>query len=576
MGNYRYFSPELESDIDANERFKEKLDFLGVSQIRLEAVHDLKDLYENNKNFILDSFYDRLQKIPQFNEVIQKHSNIERLKTVINEYFLGLFQDELNLEYVFRRRKIAQTHAKIGVLPNWMLSAYTLINQLFIPIITKTYYKNPTKLMDTLLAYDSLVTIDQQIIVETYIEIQANSIVNGLGEVINYNTELDEIKQLIQFQDMQDNDILTANASMQQLDASIEEVSVSIANVSEGAHDSFEELNQDISDLHHISNVLQTIDHDQSNIQSLVTKLVDRVSSVEKLMEFIKGIADQTNLLALNASIEAARAGDAGKGFAIVAEEVRKLADNTKSSVQSINEDTEQLLAITNQMDTLTKKAAEELHQGVSDTLRISKTLTELNEKLQLQGAQFEQIASATQEQAAAANEITLRNQNIAKNTILSKDITFNTGNAIYKLSKMIDQYRTKTISKNFIISQEDIIELSITDHLLWRWKVYNHLLGFEHLDENDVTSHTNCRLGKWYYGSGKKLLGNEASFKEIEQPHAQVHELAKKAIQAFNQGNTIQAEQYLVQLETASKDVVQKLKTLKEMVINDKNQYIR
>ena len=83
--------------------------------------------------------------------------------------------------------------------------------------------------MDTLLAYDSLITIDQQIIVETYIEIQANSIVNGLGEVINYNTELDEIKQLIQFQDMQESDILTANASMQQLDASIEEVSVSIA-----------------------------------------------------------------------------------------------------------------------------------------------------------------------------------------------------------------------------------------------------------------------------------------------------------------------------------------------------------
>ena len=88
--------------------------------------------------------------------MIQKHSNVERLKKIFDEYFIGLFQDELNLQYVFKRRKIAQTHAQIGVLPNWMLSAYTLINQLFIPIITKTYYKNPTKLLDTLLAYDSL------------------------------------------------------------------------------------------------------------------------------------------------------------------------------------------------------------------------------------------------------------------------------------------------------------------------------------------------------------------------------------------------------------------------------------
>ena len=53
MGNYHYFSPELGSDIDANERFKEKLDFLGVSQIRLEAVHDLKELYENNRRLYL-------------------------------------------------------------------------------------------------------------------------------------------------------------------------------------------------------------------------------------------------------------------------------------------------------------------------------------------------------------------------------------------------------------------------------------------------------------------------------------------------------------------------------------------
>ena len=92
MGNYHYFSPESVSDIDANERFKEKLDFLGVSQIRLEAVHDLKDLYENNRNLILDSFYDRLQRIPQFNEVIQKHSNVERLKKYLTNILKAYFK----------------------------------------------------------------------------------------------------------------------------------------------------------------------------------------------------------------------------------------------------------------------------------------------------------------------------------------------------------------------------------------------------------------------------------------------------------------------------------------------------
>ena len=61
-----------------------------------------------------------------------------------------------------------------------------------------------------------------------------------------------------------------------------------------------------------------------------------------------------------------------------------------------------------------------------------------------------------------------------------SKGIVFQMGSSIYQLSNMIDDYRTKTISNNYIISQEDIIELAITDHLLWSWKIYNLLLGFE------------------------------------------------------------------------------------------------
>jgi len=90
-----------------------------------------------------------------------------------------------------------------------------------------------------------------------------------------------------------------------------------------------------------------------------------------------------------------------------------------------------------------------------------------LNDTLQHQGSSIEEIAAATQQQAAAANDITAKNRQIAEYAIKSKDISNNTGEAIYTLSKMIDEYRTKTISKNFIISQEDIIALTITDHLL-------------------------------------------------------------------------------------------------------------
>ena len=115
LENYEYFSRNAFSDIQANERFKEKLDFLSLSQIRRESVSVLNAIYRENREYILDSFYSRLLEIPEFNQIINEYSSIERLKVTFDQHFKSLFQDELNIEYVFKRRQIAYTHARIGV-----------------------------------------------------------------------------------------------------------------------------------------------------------------------------------------------------------------------------------------------------------------------------------------------------------------------------------------------------------------------------------------------------------------------------------------------------------------------------
>ena len=572
--NFNYFSEANTSDIQVNERFQEKLNFLALTKLRRESVHFLLKIYEDNRKDILDNFYERLLAIPDFNRVINTHTHVDRLKGLFDKHFISLFEDELDLDYVFKRRKIAYTHARIGVLPNWMISAYTLFNQLMIPLIVKESGRNQAQMLDVLLAYDSLVTIDQQIIVETYIEIQGSSVVNGLGEIITYNTQLDSMKELIQFQNIQQEEIIAVDQSMQDLDATIEEVASSVGDISNHTKKVLTELDRDLLSLQQVTSILQTTDDGQHMMKEDIKQLVDRVNNVEKLMELIKGIADQTNLLALNASIEAARAGEAGKGFAVVAEEVRKLADSTKSSVQSIHVDIQELLKITKRINTLTNTFSGDLHKGVVDTLHISETLKMLNINLQQQGARFEEIATATRMQAVSASAITERNRNINESMQQSKAIVFDTGTSIYKLSKMIDDYRSATISKNFIISQEDTIELAINDHLLWRWKIYNLLLGFEEISVQDVESAEKSRLGEWYYGTGKLLLKNERAYVELERPFNHVHELAKKAVQQHHLGNKVEAEQYLTEITTVSHDVISKLRELQQILIAEKNQY--
>ncbi|GGG18964.1 hypothetical protein GCM10007425_11840 [Lysinibacillus alkalisoli] len=471
---------------------------------------------------------------------------------------------------MFKRRKIAYTHARLGVLPNWMISAYTLVNQLIIPLIVDRFAHEPQKMLEVLLSYDSLVTIDQQIIVETYIEIQAGSVVNGLGDIITYNTQLDQIKALMQFQEGQEQDIVHANDSMQNLDTSIADVATTVSDISQTTSATLQALNQDLTALQHVSQILQTTDEGQQTMQAHIAQLVERVTSVTSLMALITSIADQTNLLALNASIEAARAGDAGKGFAVVAEEVRKLADDTKTSIQSIQDDIGALLTITHDIDALTQQFATDLHQGVTDTLRISTTLAELNTHLQHQGTRFEEMAQLTRAQNEAASDITARNRNILTSMQQSKDIVFHTGEAIYQLSQMIDAYRATTISKNFIISHEDVISLAITDHLLWRWRIYNLLLGFDHMTVEEMGTARDSHLGSWYYGKGQETLGDKVVFQQLEAPYLRMYELARQTVQAHSQGNTVRAETKLQALTIASQEVVDLLAQLHAIAVQD------
>lgn len=572
--NYAYFSKNASSDIKTNERFKEKLDFLSFSQIRRESVRSLLEIYQQHRTYILDNFYDRLLMIDEFKDIIHKHSTVERLKKTFDMHFTSLFTDELDLDYVFKRRKIAYTHANIGVLPNWMISAYTLINQLIIPFIVKKYSRKPKQMMDILLSYDSLITIDQQIIVETYIEIQAGSVINGLGKIIQYNVELDQIKNLIDFQNVQQQDIITTNDAMLNLEASIQEVSTSVKMISENTQASLKDLNADLDSLHQVTTILESIDLSQAQVKDDVVELVDHVNSVANVMTLIRGIADQTNLLALNASIEAARAGDAGKGFSIVAEEVRKLADTTSESVQNVSGNVQGLLSITKRIHQQTEETTEKLHDGVRNAQHISLTLSELNNKLQQQGEKFNDIAQTTMSQTELSKEVARLNAELAENTQFSKEITFETGAAIYKLSEMIDSYRVNTIAKNFIISQEDTIELTITDHLLWRWKIYNMLLNFETMTEQDIGSPKDSRLNEWYQGMGSLLLGQEKAFIEIAPLHNQIYTLAKHAVRAHNSGQHEQAEEILIDISKTSQEVIERLQILKNKILESKSKY--
>jgi methyl-accepting chemotaxis protein len=134
----------------------------------------------------------------------------------------------------------------------------------------------------------------------------------------------------------------------------------------------------------------------------------------------------------------------------------------------------------------------------------------------------------------------------------------------------MINDIRMELIKKEYDLDINTQIEVCMTDHLVWRWRVYNMILGYETLSEQEVGTHHTCRLGKWCDNTHFDDPGMCDTIKQMEKPHEELHDYAKKAIRAYNNGNIELAEKILLDIDHSSGRVIENLKKMKK--INRKN----
>lgn len=558
-----YLNSEGKEITDVGKRVHERLEFMGIHDTTLKYIRDAYPFLSKHKEEIVNQFYERITSVDLLNEIISEYSTVERLRQTMAHYLEQLLRAEVNRDYVKTRIIVGQVHSRINLTAEHFITAHHMLIQAMTTIVMEHLHAQPDRMIATVLAVQKLAAFDQQLIVEVYMEETFKSFLFGVSNTLNEVSQLDTSKQLIASMDEMNIESHSVSSAAEEVSATILEVATHASKVAEGTDDavvSAEEskriVNDTLQDIKQVGDVYH-------QVVAQVGQLNEEIEKTYEVVEMIRQITDQTNLLALNASIEAARAGEHGKGFAVVANEVRKLAEHTK----------EQTLHITNNMESLqqvSKVVTEQMHdteklidKSVDGAIVADEALNKIVDAMQEISESTAEIAAMSEEQTSAVDEIAQRNTIISELSTSSHDIAKETAEVIFRLSKQLEQYRNTYFETNIRLSNKDIIKVAKTDHLLWKWKVYNVLLGMETLDYERVASYESCRLGKWYYSELPEKMTSQPAYQQLEQPHKDVHEYAKEAVKLYQQGKNVEAQFTFEQLQKASDEVLDLLTQL-------------
>jgi methyl-accepting chemotaxis protein len=386
--------------------------------------------------------------------------------------------------------------------------------------------------------------------------------VHGSGERLL--TEIERVSQTSdeteRSMEQQRSEVDRVAGAMKEMSGTVQEVARNAESAAQSARTAHEDAAEGKRVVNETVTAINRLAGQVNEASEVIQKLAADSENIGSVLDVIREIADQTNLLALNAAIEAARAGEAGRGFAVVADEVRSLASRTQQSTQEIQQMIENLQTAASQAVEVMGRSREDAEETVGHASHAGESLESIDHSVEAISEMNQQIASAAEEQAAVTDEM---NQNLvsisdmAAQTTEGADQTARTSEQAVRqvegLRAMVDQFR---------IEQSGALDLASfkAGHLAWAPHLRHFLDGDRRIPDHQAMSEHDCALGRWYNEEGRARWGHLDAASGFEELHARLHTAVNSVIQQGNAGDPAAAEAAYEKVEPLARELAERL----------------
>ncbi|SEU30756.1 globin-coupled sensor protein [Paenibacillus sp. NFR01] len=408
-------------NLSGHGELNEQMRMIDLTEEDLVLLRRLKPIVEQNIDYITEQFYNTVLGVEKLEAIIQEHSSIERLKKTLRQHIIEIFDGKVDEQYIAKRLTIANIHKRVGLEPKWYLSAFQNLQNVFIAEIYNET-GNDMERLKIVQTVTKLLSLEQQLVLEAYEK------ANIEEKEMQYQLVKDELKQKIaEFSGELIDLSMDTNAAVEQLVASSNEVNNTFRRTAASALDSQGMAKDGHEHLDSLSGQINLIYESTNEMERSVNELNGSSLQIQKIVAAVEGIASQTKILALNATIEAARAGEHGRGFSVVANEVSRLAEDTRTTVVRIGDLTRKSGALTAQVVDEIRKVQELTESGKHQSANTSRLFKDIVESMQTSTQEIvtveeeikvliqtiEGIGSTTAQTAASAEYFKSATQNL-------------------------------------------------------------------------------------------------------------------------------------------------------------------